>query len=213
LPLKPRTSSHQIQLLNDDVLAEEFELRKHSKISDDTDINLKDLRLSDFLSNPQGAKRGRIMSEKADLLLFSTWIDRCAREHGTTCHVQSSDRAELARVGNFHHPSNLGADFRVIEIQAMKLHPASTNCKYITLSYQWGNTSRLVGLKSNVHLLSENGGIIEEDLPLTVRDAIRFAAIWAGNTFGLMLSASFKMMKRARLSRYRVCKPSSCMQT
>jgi hypothetical protein len=55
----------------------------------------------------------------------------------------------------------------------MKFHPASTDCKYSTLSYQWRKTSRLVALKWNVRLLSENGGIIEEDLPLTVRDAMR----------------------------------------
>jgi hypothetical protein len=35
--------------LNDDVSAEEFELRKNSTVSDDIDINLKDLRLRDVV--------------------------------------------------------------------------------------------------------------------------------------------------------------------
>jgi hypothetical protein len=75
--------------------------------------------------------------------------------------------------GTFDHPSNLGAEFQVIDVQAMKLHPASINCKYIALSYQWGDKSRLVALKFNASLLSEKGGIIEEGLPLTMRNDIR----------------------------------------
>jgi Heterokaryon incompatibility protein (HET) len=67
---------------------------------------------------------------------------------------------------------NLGTDLRIIDVQIMKLHTPPTDSKYIALSYQWGKISRPMALKSNVHLLSENGEINEEDLPLTVRDAI-----------------------------------------
>ncbi|PVH82441.1 hypothetical protein DL98DRAFT_414873, partial [Cadophora sp. DSE1049] len=56
----------------------------------------------------------------------------------------------------------------------MKLCSAPKGLSFCALSYLWGGVSMLKTEKRNVERLSQDNGILEEGLPLTIRDAIQF---------------------------------------
>ncbi|KDR67303.1 hypothetical protein GALMADRAFT_130462, partial [Galerina marginata CBS 339.88] len=106
--------------------------------------------------------------------MVRNWVAMCHVGHGGFCdqhnkldHGISDPAAEI--------PS-----FRLIDVVDSCIVPAPHNCKYVGLSYVWGNvdiSSILRLLKANLEELDKPGSLLRkeiyEKIPLTIRDAMQ----------------------------------------
>jgi hypothetical protein len=102
------------------------------------------------------------MSPKADVGLFSDWINRCGALHGETC-------------GRSIWPANLPQllkDLLVIDVQRACVVDAPDRCRYVALSYCWGTAPMLRHLLGNSATLRKDGALADSTTLATIRDAI-----------------------------------------
>ncbi|KAK0121897.1 hypothetical protein ONS95_010174 [Cadophora gregata] len=117
---------------------------------------------------------GLLASENLDISLVARWLDHCVNNHQETCSILRPDRGDREIRTMIKGGFRLGDDLRVIDVHAMKICSAPQGLSYCALSYLWGGISMLKTLKENFGRLSQDSGIVEEELPLTIRDAIHF---------------------------------------
>ncbi|KAM0800346.1 heterokaryon incompatibility protein-domain-containing protein, partial [Usnea florida] len=93
------------------------------------------------------------------------WLHECESRHGPECNQHGWAIA-------MEKPKFL----RVIDVQdyCIKSVTASTNCRYIALSYVWGRAKMVKLLYSNMESLTRKDGLLEvmDNLPQTITDAI-----------------------------------------
>jgi hypothetical protein len=71
----------------------------------------------------------RLIPEQLDIVLLSSWLLSCQVSHR---HSKSQGILDFRKLG--------GATFRVVDVVSNKLVPIrSAPCRYVTLSYVWGN--------------------------------------------------------------------------
>ena len=108
---------------------------------------------------------GREVADLVDLGRVRDWIEICRSRHGDACE-------KPGWLDNLGPASGL----RVVDVVGKKIVPAIPGCRYLALSYVWGESTLLsrrgVALKSNIERLGEEGGLAVLDLPRTIRDAI-----------------------------------------
>ncbi len=108
---------------------------------------------------------GREVADLVDLGRVRDWIEICRSRHGDACE-------KPGWLDNLEPASGL----RVIDVVGKKIVSAIPGCRYLALSYVWGESTLLlkrgVALKSNIERLGEDGGLAVLDLPRTIRDAI-----------------------------------------
>jgi hypothetical protein len=102
----------------------------------------------------------------------------CKREHGSICEtprnspvlLEDSQRAEATSTVQdlTAEPSNL----LLVDTEDMCITAAPTKCRYLALSYIWGQTPFLHLSKSNRDLLQRKDALLTEKLPRTFQDAI-----------------------------------------
>lgn len=128
-----------------------------------------------YLLNTDAAKVGlansyhaRLMPQGIDFKLLKKWLDTCLATH---------PNLESAKGANSR---TLPASLRMIDVVEQKLVQAPKHCHYVALSYVWGRAGQttLRCLKSNVHILRKEGGLLSHQTPLAevVRSAIWFVA-------------------------------------
>lgn len=109
------------------------------------------------------AYHGRRVGAVVNLKLIKEWMRICEEEHGLTCaNVWKNVTKQLPQ----------GA--RMIDVVRMAVVEAPQNCRYVALSYMWGNinTDYKTVLK-NVEKRCHMGSLESVGLPRTIRDAIK----------------------------------------
>lgn len=109
------------------------------------------------------AYHGRRVGAVVNLKLIKEWMRICEEEHGPTCaNVWKNVTDQLPQ----------GA--RMIDVVQMAVVEAPQNCRYVALSYMWGNikTDYITVLK-NVEERRHTSSLESVALPRTIRDAIK----------------------------------------
>ena len=109
---------------------------------------------------------GRLLDEKwIDPSIGSLWLRECEGRHGLECNEHGWAIA-------MEKPKFL----RVVDVQdyCIKSVTESTTCRYIALSYVWGQAKMIKLLYSNMERLMRTNGLLEvvHALPQTITDAI-----------------------------------------
>jgi hypothetical protein len=116
---------------------------------------------------------GRVIASQADMELLKTWLRSCEHVHGAQC-------APNPDVVYTPHSSPGGLKtFRVIDVDNMCLVDAEPGCRYLALSYCWGQAPSLSLLKDNKGELMTPHALepLDEKLPKTIRDAIQLTKL------------------------------------
>ena len=107
---------------------------------------------------------GREVADLVDLGLVKRWIETCRSRHGDACEMPAwLDKAEPA------------PGLRVIDVVGRRVMPAPPGCRYLALSYVWGESAlakMATALNSNIASLGEENGLACLTLPRTIRDAL-----------------------------------------
>ncbi|MBE3047786.1 HET domain-containing protein [Candidatus Bathyarchaeota archaeon] len=116
---------------------------------------------------------GRIIASQADMELLKTWLRSCEHVHGAQC-------APNPDVVYTPHSSPGGLKtFRVIDVENMCIVDAEPGCRYLALSYTWGQVPSPSLLKANKTELMTPHGLepLHEKLPKTLRDAFHLVKL------------------------------------
>jgi hypothetical protein len=92
---------------------------------------------------------GRLVLQLADPLLVRDWLKQC--EQHINCSVELSFQ-------DFDFP------FRLIDVQKGSIVEAIGNCRYVTLSYVWGNVKQVMLNKVTQKFLEQAGSITVQGL-------------------------------------------------
>jgi hypothetical protein len=95
-----------------------------------------------------------------DYGLIRGWIEQCENGH--------SGRCEKAATRNY----TLTADLLVVDVLRKCITPAPPACRYLALSYVWGNATQLQLTRQNLNELSRELRLAASDVPATIRDAM-----------------------------------------
>lgn len=105
--------------------------------------------------------------QQVDIALLLKWIDRCQASHGSEC-LSSTIPPPLHNI-------------YLIDTEAGCLVHKSADCRYIALSYVWGQVTRAHTTKSNIAALQTPGSITAEAdqlaIPKTIRDALKLVSL------------------------------------
>lgn len=105
--------------------------------------------------------------QQVDIALLLKWIDRCQASHGSECLSST-----------IPPPSH---NIYLIDTEAGCLVHKSADCRYIALSYVWGQVTRAHTTKSNLAALQNPGSITAEAdqlaIPKTIRDALNLVSL------------------------------------
>ncbi|PWY67221.1 HET-domain-containing protein [Aspergillus sclerotioniger CBS 115572] len=71
-------------------------------------------------------------------------------------------------------------EFRVIDVQELRVVLAPTPCEYMCLSYVWGRTTSFHATSRNISRLERPNSLANPHLPRTIRDAIKACALLGG---------------------------------
>jgi hypothetical protein len=115
--------------------------------------------------SPYGS--ARFIHPQIDPGLIKKWLRLCEYHHELTC----TPKPEIIETPK--NQSGLKV-LRVIDTQEQCIVEAAPGCRYIALSYLWGQVSTVRLLRSNKMQLTTKGGLIgfRRDLPKTISDAI-----------------------------------------
>ncbi|KAM3065052.1 hypothetical protein ACMFMG_006184 [Clarireedia jacksonii] len=105
---------------------------------------------------------GRFITPKANPKVFSKWVKLCSTLHGESC-------------GEPIFPAKFTQGLKsllMIDVQNMCIVDAPTQCRYVTLSYCWGNVTVLKHSTKNSTALRQYGALSTLNVPATIADAI-----------------------------------------
>lgn len=109
------------------------------------------------------AFHGRRVGTEVNINMIRKWMQTCEKEHGPDCADVWKDVIE-----------QLPQDMKIIDVVNMAIVEAPQNCRYMALSYMWGNVStEYVTLSKNVVERCKKDSLKNVELPRTIRDAIR----------------------------------------
>ena len=106
---------------------------------------------------------GRLSQQVVDTTLFQKWIEQCETLHGNRC----------ASPVWFRH-AYIPSDLKVIDVNEMCIKDALPDCRYLALSYVWGDAiSRgfVQTTRENIASRRIRGGL-NGDFPQAIKDAI-----------------------------------------
>jgi hypothetical protein len=110
---------------------------------------------------------GRLIPpDKANLGLFAQWISLCKKKHGDRCWkpIWPNHESTLAS------PSLIS--LLVIDVNKKCVVLAPPQCRYVALSYCWGNAVTLTHTRANSDRLKTEGTLVDSIVPATIRDAM-----------------------------------------
>ncbi|KAI9859128.1 MAG: hypothetical protein M1813_007084 [Trichoglossum hirsutum] len=103
----------------------------------------------------------RLDPSKVDLRLLKFWLSHCESHHGKQCYF---------RPWTAHLP--WAKDLFLIDVEDMCIVPASNQCRYVALSYVWGQCNNYKFTKADFSTVQKRGMLREKVLPATIEDAI-----------------------------------------
>ncbi|KUJ13158.1 HET-domain-containing protein [Mollisia scopiformis] len=109
---------------------------------------------------------GRQMKPIIDMARLKGWLSDCEVRHGNQCHAPSW-------LGEQKQPRFL----RVIDTEKKCVVHAPSECRYVALSYVWGNRKKMqsrlwLSTKATKDKLEREGGLDVKSLPKTIFDAL-----------------------------------------
>ncbi|KAL4894321.1 heterokaryon incompatibility protein-domain-containing protein [Aspergillus ambiguus] len=110
---------------------------------------------------------GRVVPAQLDPALVRSWVSSCAQHHGADCCPEPNVLATPTAPG--------GLTFlRLIDVQQQCLVEAEPGCRYLALSYVWGNGRTVMLRKKNKSALYQPGGLekIRHRLAKTISHAM-----------------------------------------
>ncbi|KAF4458951.1 heterokaryon incompatibility (HET) domain-containing [Fusarium albosuccineum] len=101
--------------------------------------------------------------QQINLQVIKSWLNNCDHNHGSECNnLRSGTRAEKEMPLIF------------IDVIQQCLVPASSDAKYLALSYVWGQVDMSKTLKANYHERQQPLALLSVPFPKTIRDAMTF---------------------------------------
>ncbi|KDR80415.1 hypothetical protein GALMADRAFT_92808 [Galerina marginata CBS 339.88] len=130
--------------------------------------------LANDAPTPSKSYFARLINDQIDFSMVRNWLAMCHAGHGNFCNQSKMLDYEII------DPAAEIPSLRLIDVVDNCIVPAPHHCKYVGLSYLWGNvdlSSLLMLLKANLDQLEKPGSFLRKELyekiPLTVRDAIQ----------------------------------------
>jgi len=119
-------------------------------------------------------RSARRLDNGCDLDLMKSHLERCLKTHGKHCEKLRHAPWELPESdeGLLHRTP---AEFRVVDVEFLRVMQAPQDCRYVTLSYVWDHKIRVQPstlTKSSFQELHQEGGLRPSRLPRSVADAI-----------------------------------------
>ena len=131
---------------------------EHSMVSGDKSSNVG------LEWGENGCLFGRLMEPRqVDFNLIRKWLRLCETTHGDTC---SKSSLEL----------NRPLKIRLINVFNRQIFEATTNERYVALSYVWGDGSLFCLNKQNLENLQKPHGLTDDQIPKTIQDALSFVS-------------------------------------
>jgi hypothetical protein len=128
-----------------------------------------------FLDNHYGLsphRFGRVVESQVDFELLKRWLRLCEDNHKLECAPVSG----VIRTAD----TKLGLKtLRVIDVEKMCIVDAKVGCRYLTLSYSWGQVpSPFLNQGNKAQLMKEHGlEALSESFPRTISDAIHLVKL------------------------------------
>jgi hypothetical protein len=116
---------------------------------------------------------GRLVQQKMPEELPRNWLRTCEEYHEKCKPLPLRFGPVPGR------PNQVLRFLRVIDVHEERLVEISTECRYVGLSYVWGQTASFKLLKENLATLSEKGGLkaTRAELAQTIKDAMRLVSL------------------------------------
>jgi len=114
--------------------------------------------------------------EQVDFDRVSTWVAKCVSAHGDFCNIPTHVLSGNA-ISNHISESYPGLKtFRLIDVDQECIIETTTTCRYVTLSYLWGNAANLRLTTVNFSSLLQPKALQKYTslVPRTIQDAITF---------------------------------------
>ena len=122
------------------------------------------------LDPSEASVHGRLIKPRCDPELFRQWLQSCWGWHGPNCYTPgwSEHISPLAKIG-----------VRMTDVHQRCLVPAPAACRYVALSYVWGEAEVLQTTLSNLTQLCKPHGLDKflRDIPTTIVNAIDLVAM------------------------------------
>jgi hypothetical protein len=130
--------------------------------------------LANDAPTPSKSYFARLIGDEIDFSMVRNWLALCRVRHGDACNQSKTLDHSIS------DPATEIPSFRLIDVVNNCIIPAPHRCKYVGLSYVWGNinpSSILRLLKANLEDLEKPGSLARkehyEKIPLTIRDAMQ----------------------------------------
>jgi len=130
--------------------------------------------LANDAPTPSKSYFARLINDKIDFSMVRNWLAMCHAGHGHFCNQSKMLDREIS------DPAAEIPTFRLIDVVDNCIVSAPYKCKYVGLSYVWGNidiSSILRLLKANLDDLEKPASPLQKEyyerIPLTVRDAMQ----------------------------------------
>ena len=130
--------------------------------------------VEDWIKQVKEYRLGRsVQPTRIDISLLQRWWNYCQNYHKDICHPESpNDSSKLSS-------DKREVDIRVIDVKRKCVVVASPGCKYVALSYVWGQTTRTSDYRLN--FLNPGKGNLSDvptlllnmnEVPKTIKDAL-----------------------------------------
>lgn len=118
--------------------------------------------LDDQGSAPSPHQCGRVVESQVNFSLLKEWLRLCEEVHGEECAPAPDTERRLGTL-------------RVIDVEQMCIVEAEIGCRYLTLSYSWGQVhSPSLTMANKAQLMTPHGlESFTGEFPGTIRDAIQ----------------------------------------
>ncbi|EEU42846.1 uncharacterized protein NECHADRAFT_84122 [Fusarium vanettenii 77-13-4] len=102
--------------------------------------------------------------ERLNYSLIRSWMHDCAAQHGPKCNPPGPSRDSLPLL--------------LLDVKRMRLFKGARHCRYLALSYVWGQVKQFQTVKSNFQQLQQDGALlrVRDQLPRLINDSIAFVA-------------------------------------
>lgn len=118
-------------------------------------------------SVPPCTRVGKLVpAGSCDFERFVEIYQHCLHQHGNICETPLHQTIDISGGSPKGVPPISG--LRVIDVQVMRVIEAPSNCRFVALSYVWGQTKYLLLDKSNLQSLGQLQSLEHQDVPGTI---------------------------------------------
>ncbi|KAG9316274.1 heterokaryon incompatibility protein-domain-containing protein [Chiua virens] len=114
---------------------------------------------------------GRYVGPRVDTGLIRAWLDECEHKHGEDCMPYLGFLEENKEPAEEKAQESTFPKF-VIDVKESCVVETPSQCRYVALSYVWGEAKVFTHLKENSQALRVRGALNKFPITATIRDAI-----------------------------------------